>query len=99
MRETEWLRPSSGRLLVEVKVIPGAARSRAAGMRDGALLLRIAAAPEKGKANDELRSLLSRELGLPKSEIVLVAGAASRRKTVSLPVSAEAAIRSLGGEA
>jgi uncharacterized protein len=99
MRETEWLRPSSGRLLVEVKVIPGAARSQAAGMRDGALLLRIAAAPEKGKANDELRSLLSRELGLPKSEIVLVAGAASRRKTVSVPAAAEAAIRALGGGA
>ena len=77
MGESDWLRPSSGRLLVEVKVIPGAARSLVAGVRDGALLLRIAAAPEKGKANEELRALLSRALGLPKSEIVIVAGAAS----------------------
>jgi uncharacterized protein (TIGR00251 family) len=95
MGDADWLRPSSGRLLVEVKVIPGAARSQVAGTRDGALLLRIAAAPEKGKANEELRALLSRTLGLPKSEIVLVAGAASRRKTLSLPASSESAILAL----
>ncbi len=96
MDKAEWLRPSSGRLLVEVKVVPGASESGSAGLRDGALLVRIAAPPEKGEANEELRTVLARELGLSKSEIVLVSGAASRRKRLSLPAEAEAGLRRLG---
>jgi hypothetical protein len=93
--EGEWIKSSSGRLLVEVKVIPGAARSEVAGIRDGALLVRVAAPPEKGKANEELRSCLAKALGLPKSAIELVAGAASRRKRVSVPMQAGDALRAL----
>jgi hypothetical protein len=95
MGETDWLRPSAGRLLVEVKVVPGAATSLVAGIRDGALLVRIAAAPEKGKANEELRACLARALGIPKSAIELVAGATSRRKRVSVPAEVENALRGL----
>jgi uncharacterized protein (TIGR00251 family) len=83
--EVGWLRSSGGRLLVEVKVVPGASRSQVAGTRDGALLVRVAAPPEKGKANEELRDCLARALGLPKSAIELVSGASSRRKRLSLP--------------
>jgi uncharacterized protein len=95
MPALEWLKHSAGRLLVEVKVIPGAARSETAGLRDGALLVRVAAPPEKGKANEELRACLARALGLPKSAIELVAGASSRRKRLSAPIESEEALRSL----
>jgi uncharacterized protein len=95
MGESGWLKASSGRLLVDVKVVPGASRSQVAGLRDGALLVRVAAPPEKGKANEELRACLARALGLPKSAVELVAGAASRHKRVSVPADAEAALRSL----
>lgn len=78
-------------------MIPGAARTEVAGSRDGALLVRLAAPPEKGKANGELVACLAGLLGLPKAEVVLVAGPASRRKTLSLPVSAEAILRGLLG--
>jgi uncharacterized protein (TIGR00251 family) len=98
MDDAEWFRPSSGRLLLDVKAIPGSSRSGIAGLRDGALLVRIAAPPERGKANDELRSILARELGLSRSEVVFVSGAASRRKRLSLPMSAEGALRRLAGE-
>jgi uncharacterized protein len=97
MGEGEWLKASSGRLLVEVKVVPGASRSRVAGIRDGALLVRVAAPPEKGKANEELRACLAAALGLPKSSVELVSGAASRRKRVSVPAGSEAALRELAG--
>jgi uncharacterized protein len=97
MGGTEWLRPSGGRLLVDVKVIPGAAKSQVAGIRDGALLVRIAAPPEKGKANEELRACLARALGIPKSAIELVAGASSRRKRVSVPAEVESALAELAG--
>jgi hypothetical protein len=95
MGETDWLRVSSGRLLVEVKVVPGASRSQVSGLRDGALLVRVAAPPEKGKANEELRDCLARALALSKSEIELVSGAASRRKRLSLPLAAETRLRDL----
>jgi hypothetical protein len=99
MGANDWLRSWSGRLLVEVKVIPRAAASRVAGIRDGALLVRVAAPPEKGKANEELRAVLARALGIPKSAIELVAGASSRRKTVSVPSEAEAILRALANTA
>jgi uncharacterized protein len=95
MEAGDWLRSSGGRLLVEVKVVPGSARSQVAGIRDGALLVRVAAPPEKGKANEELRACLARELHLPKSSVVLVSGAASRRKRLSLPSETEQALRLL----
>jgi uncharacterized protein (TIGR00251 family) len=95
MADDSWLRSSSGRLLVEVKAVPGAARSMVAGLRDGALLVRVAAPPDKGKANEELRSCLADALGIAKSEVELVSGATSRRKRLSLPASVESALRSL----
>jgi uncharacterized protein (TIGR00251 family) len=85
----DWIRPSGGRILVAIKVIPGAARSEMAGLRDGCLLVRVAAAPEKGKANAALISCLAEFLDLAKAEIVLVSGSLSRRKLLSLPASCE----------
>jgi uncharacterized protein len=95
----DWLRPSSGRLVVEVKAVPGAARSEIAGLRDDALLVRVAAPPEKGKANEELRACLAKSLGVAKSEIEIVGGAGSRRKRISIPAECEASIRELASAA
>jgi uncharacterized protein len=95
MMGTDWIRPSGGRILVAVKVLPGASKSALAGLRDGALLVRVAAQPEKGKANEELRACLAAALSLAKSEVELAAGHASRRKSVSLPASVEGALRAL----
>lgn len=90
-----WMRPSSGRLLVAFKVVPGAGRTAIGGLRDGAILARIAAPPEKGKANEALLAELARLLGLAKSDLAIVSGTASRRKTVSVPADAEARVRRL----
>jgi uncharacterized protein (TIGR00251 family) len=95
MQAPDWIRSSGGRILVSVKVVPGASRSSVAGMRDGCLLVRVAAQPEKGKANEELRSCLAAALGISKSEVELASGAASRKKVLSIPASAEALVRSL----
>jgi uncharacterized protein len=97
MAQAEWIRASAGRILVEVKVVPGASASAVAGLRDGALLVRVAAPPEKGKANEELRDCLARALGISKSSIELVAGSTSRRKRLSLPADVEASLRLLAG--
>ncbi|HUS07158.1 MAG TPA: DUF167 domain-containing protein [Bryobacteraceae bacterium] len=49
-------------LSLTVKVIPKSSRTEVAGaLEDGTLKLKITAAPEKGKANAEIRSFLARE--------------------------------------
>jgi len=74
-----------GKLLLAVKVIPRASRSEVAGFADdGSLRVRIAAVPEKGKANEELRSLLSRYFGVSKSNVQIVSGEASTHKRIRI---------------
>jgi uncharacterized protein (TIGR00251 family) len=65
-----------------VRVIPRAGRSGFSGLRDGALLVRLAAAPVDGAANDELIALLARTLHVPKRDITIVSGERSRAKRV-----------------
>jgi uncharacterized protein (TIGR00251 family) len=53
-------------------------------MADGTLKVRIAAAPEKGKANAELCAFLARHYGVPKSAVTILSGASSPRKLVRI---------------
>jgi uncharacterized protein YggU (UPF0235/DUF167 family) len=53
-------------------------------MRDGALLIRLAAAPVDGAANAELIELLARALDTPKRNITIVGGERSRSKRVRI---------------
>lgn len=69
---------------LDVKVIPRAGRSGFAGLRDGALLVRLAAAPVDGAANDELIALLAKTLKIPKRDITIVSGERSRSKRVRI---------------
>ena len=83
------IRISKDALFLDIKAAPGASKSAVGEVQGGRLKVRIAAAPEDGKANEELRSFLARLLGLPKKDIVLESGEKSRLKTLRLPVSAE----------
>ena len=66
-----------------VKVTPKSGRSEIAGrLADGTLKVRVRAAPERGKANQELCELLARELGTKPARVSVVSGAASPLKTV-----------------
>ena len=53
-------------------------------MRDGAVLVRLAAAPVDGAANAELIDLFSRILKIPKRHITIVSGDKSRSKRVRI---------------
>jgi uncharacterized protein (TIGR00251 family) len=71
-------------VVLDIKVIPRAGRTRLAGTREGALLIRLAAAPVDGAANAELIAFLSRLLDIPKRQITLVSGDKSRQKRVKI---------------
>jgi len=66
-----------GRL--SVRVTPGA-RSEALALEDGRLTARVRAKPEDGKANEAVRDLIARALGLAPSRIEMLRGATSREK-------------------
>jgi uncharacterized protein YggU (UPF0235/DUF167 family) len=65
---------------VTVRVTPRAGRSAIGGERDGVLLVRLAAAPVDGAANEALVALIADALGVPKRDVTIVAGARGRTK-------------------
>ena len=68
-----------------VKVIPRASKSEVVEiMQDGALKVKVAAVPEKGKANEELCAVLARHYGVRVRDVEVIAGAASTRKRVRI---------------
>jgi uncharacterized protein (TIGR00251 family) len=81
-----WIRVSGTQLHIDIKAIPGASKTESAGVKDKRLRIRVAAAPEDGKANAELCAFLAKSLGCAKRDIVLLRGEKSRLKTVSVPV-------------
>jgi uncharacterized protein len=70
--------------LLPVKVHPGASRNEITGFTGGVLLVKIAAPPEKGKANQELTDFLSRLLGVKKSSISIIKGKTGRNKLIAI---------------
>jgi uncharacterized protein (TIGR00251 family) len=72
---------------MEIKVQPGASRTELAGLKDGRLKVRVAAAPEDGKANTELCRFLAAALGCPRGKVVVLRGEKSRLKTIRAPCS------------
>jgi uncharacterized protein YggU (UPF0235/DUF167 family) len=75
---------ADGTVRLAVRARPNARRSGFAGVREGALVVDLAAPPARGAANEELQATLARALGLPKRDIVLVRGAGGRNKSIDV---------------
>jgi uncharacterized protein len=69
---------------LEVRVTPRAGRTGFAGMRGDVLLVRLAAAPVDGAANDELINLIAKTLRIPKRDVTIVSGERSRTKRIRI---------------
>jgi uncharacterized protein len=76
-------------LLLDVIVSPNARRTRADGLHDGALRVRLVAPPVDGKANALLLDWLAAGLGLPRRRLRLVRGETARRKQIALDAADE----------
>jgi uncharacterized protein len=83
------------RTRIAVKVSAGAANSAISGWHEQCLRVRIASAPERGKANAALIALLAKTLGLPKSAISITRGQHGARKTIEVTGLCEQAIMRL----
>ena len=69
---------------LRLRVSPGAARSRVVGRHGDAWKLRVAAAPEGGRANEAVVRLLAEALAVPREAVTLVSGQLGRDKIVEL---------------
>jgi uncharacterized protein YggU (UPF0235/DUF167 family) len=76
---------------LRLRVVPGSGRSEIVGRYGDAWKVRVAAAPERGKANDAVVALLAEALGVPSGTVEILAGRGARDKV--------AGVRGLSGAA
>lgn len=96
----DFFRVTKDTVLIDLKVTPGASRNEFAGVREGRMVVRIAAPPEDGKANARLCEFLAKAFDCPKRDVVLIKGEKSKLKTVSVPAACgEKLCRCFSGDA
>lgn len=69
---------------LRIRVSPGARKTELVGRQGEAWKVRVAAAPERGRANDAVLKLLAERLRLAPAALTLVAGRTGREKIVEL---------------
>ena len=69
---------------LNLRVSPGAGRSSIVGRHGDSWKLRVAAPPERGRANASVVDLLAASLHLRKPDVRIVGGAVSRDKVVEI---------------
>lgn len=67
-----------------MRVIPRSRKTGFAGLRDGILVVRLAAPPVDNAANDALLDFLAGIVGVPRRALRLLSGAKSRRKRIAI---------------
>jgi uncharacterized protein len=72
------------RARIRVRVVPGARSSAVVGRHGDGWKVRVAAAPERGRANSALLELLAERLGVREGALRLVAGHTARDKIVEV---------------
>jgi uncharacterized protein (TIGR00251 family) len=76
------IREQEGAITFEVRVAPRASRNRIVGVQDGALKVALTAPPVDGAANEALKKLLAKALGVSKSNVEIVRGDRARIKVL-----------------
>lgn len=69
---------------LQVRVTPGASRNEITGIINGVLRVKVAAPPDRGKANRELIDYLSGVLDIKKSSLQILRGHTSRNKVIAI---------------
>lgn len=81
---------------IEVYIQPRASKTEFAGTHDGLIKIRIAAPAFENAANLALIDFIARHLEIPKRNVRVISGSASRRKILEIEgISAEAILTAL----
>ena len=76
------------------KIVPGSSKTAVVGVLDGMIKVKVAAPPEKGKANQCLIAFLAKQLGLRKNAIQIVSGQTNPVKHIHIAGLSADAVRS-----
>ncbi len=76
-----------------VHVVPRSARNEIVGLHGQALRIRVNAPPVGGAANAVLLATVAEALGVPKRQVEIVSGHASRRKVLRIAGLSESEVR------
>lgn len=71
-------------IVLRVKVVPGASRTKVAGVLGDRLKVSVAAPPEDGKANRAVCELMAQVFGVSLREVAIIEGHTQPRKSVSV---------------
>jgi len=80
-------------VVLTLHAVPRSSTTALQGHHGDAIKIRLQAPPVKGKANAALVRFLSRLLGIPPRQIILISGESGRRKRVLVSGLGETAIR------
>jgi len=78
---------------IKVRVQPKSSRNQVDGFQDGALRIRVTAAPTEGQANAAVIAILAKTLGVSKSRLEIIRGHSSRDKVISVDALTEQEVR------
>lgn len=77
--------PREGSLIFDVKVIPRSQSGKVEELTaNGRLKVKVRAAPERGKANDEVCAVLAEYLAVPKGNVEVILGRTSQQKCIKI---------------
>ncbi|PYR31016.1 MAG: hypothetical protein DMF92_06780 [Acidobacteria bacterium] len=78
------IRETAAGVEIDVRVIPRARKTALGGVRDDALVVRLAAPPVEGAANEAIVDYFAALLRLPRRAVRIVSGERGRRKRIAL---------------
>jgi uncharacterized protein (TIGR00251 family) len=79
------------------KIVPGSSKTALSGLLDDMVKIKVAAAPEKGKANQCLVAFLAKRLGVKKNAVQIKSGQTNPVKQIQVTgISAETLLERLG---
>ncbi len=84
MTEGVRIREKAGKLLLSVRVQPGAAGDQIVGSYNGALKIRVTAPAQRDRTNRQLLEFLAKTFNLSAKNLSLSRGRSSRDKTVEI---------------
>lgn len=71
-------------VILSVKIVPGASRTRYLGEWERCARIAVASPPEKGRANRELVSFLAELLGVRRQAVEVISGQTNPRKKIRI---------------
>lgn len=75
---------SADAAIIRVKVVPRSSRNQIAGIEEGVFRIKVTASPVEGRANEALRRILAKRLGVSVGSVEILSGAHSRIKTLRI---------------